>query len=45
LPSGTGQASKVAGDLDTALGRIARKHGFVADHHRLDLVGTCAGRG
>jgi Fe2+ or Zn2+ uptake regulation protein len=29
-------------DLDRALARIAGAHGFVADHHRLDLVGTCA---
>lgn len=29
-------------DLDRALDRIASAHGFAADHHRLDLVGTCA---
>jgi Fur family transcriptional regulator, ferric uptake regulator len=29
-------------DLDRALGRIAGKHGFSADHHRLDLLGTCS---
>jgi Fe2+ or Zn2+ uptake regulation protein len=33
---------ELEGDLDRALGRIARRHGFSADHHRLDLVGTCA---
>ena len=33
---------ELEGDLDQALGRIAREHGFSADHHRLDLVGTCA---
>ena len=33
---------ELEGDLDRALGRIAREHGFSADHHRLDLVGTCA---
>lgn len=27
--------------LDRALGRIAGEHDFAADHHRLDLVGTC----
>ena len=27
--------------LDDALGREAATHGFVADHHRLDLVGRC----
>ena len=29
-------------ELDRALDRIAAEHGFAADHHRLDLVGTCA---
>ncbi len=29
-------------DLDRALDRIAAEHGFTADNHRLDLVGTCA---
>ena len=33
---------ELEGDLDRALGRVARAHGFSADHHRLDLVGTCA---
>jgi Fe2+ or Zn2+ uptake regulation protein len=28
-------------DLERALARIAGAHGFAADHHRLDLVGTC----
>lgn len=30
-------------ELGRALDRIAGEHGFAADHHRLDLVGTCAG--
>jgi Fur family transcriptional regulator, ferric uptake regulator len=34
--------SALEGQLDLALGRIAGKHGFAADHHRLDLVGTCS---
>ena len=29
-------------ELDRALARIAGQHGFAADHHRLDLVGTCS---
>jgi Fe2+ or Zn2+ uptake regulation protein len=29
-------------ELDRTLDRIAAEHGFAADHHRLDLVGTCA---
>jgi Fe2+ or Zn2+ uptake regulation protein len=29
-------------ELDRALDRIAGAHGFAADHHRLDLVGTCS---
>jgi Fe2+ or Zn2+ uptake regulation protein len=29
--------------LDRALRRAARARAFVADHHRVDLVGTCAG--
>ena len=33
---------ELEGDLDRALGLVARDHGFAADHHRLDLVGTCA---
>jgi len=28
--------------LDSALTRVARKTGFAVDHHRLDLIGTCA---
>ncbi|HEX5365707.1 MAG TPA: Fur family transcriptional regulator [Acidimicrobiales bacterium] len=36
---------ELEGDLDRALARIARAHGFVVDHHRLDLVGTCPGCG
>jgi Fur family transcriptional regulator, ferric uptake regulator len=28
--------------LDAALARIARRTGFSVDHHRLDLIGTCA---
>jgi Fe2+ or Zn2+ uptake regulation protein len=35
-------ARELEGDLDRALRRIARQHGFSVDHHRLDLVGTCA---
>lgn len=34
--------SALEGELDRALGRVAGDHGFAADHHRLDLVGTCA---
>lgn len=29
-------------EIDRVLGRIGGEHGFTADHHRLDLVGTCA---
>ncbi|HET6774907.1 MAG TPA: Fur family transcriptional regulator [Acidimicrobiales bacterium] len=36
-------SSELEGDLGRALDRIAGEHGFAADHHRLDLVGTCAG--
>jgi Fur family transcriptional regulator, ferric uptake regulator len=32
----------VESEIDRALGAIAGRHGFAADHHRLDLVGTCA---
>ena len=32
---------ELEGELDRALGRVARDHGFSPDHHRLDLVGTC----
>lgn len=35
-------SSELERDLDRALDRIASAHGFAADHHRLDLVGTCA---
>lgn len=28
--------------VDRALHRIARRRGFTPEHHRLDLVGTCA---
>jgi Fur family ferric uptake transcriptional regulator len=35
-------SSRLEGELDRALGRIAGKHGFSPDHHRLDIVGTCA---
>ena len=28
--------------LDAALARVAEETGFAVDHHRLDLVGTCA---
>ena len=36
-------SSQLEGQLARALARIAGEHGFAADHHRLDLVGTCAG--
>jgi Fe2+ or Zn2+ uptake regulation protein len=36
-------SSELEGDLGRALDGIAGEHGFAADHHRLDLVGTCAG--
>lgn len=29
-------------EIDRALGAVAGEHEFAADHHRLDLVGTCA---
>ena len=29
-------------DLETALAKVARRTGFRIEHHRLDLVGTCA---
>lgn len=32
---------RLEGDLARALELIAGRHGFAADHHRLDLVGTC----
>ena len=32
----------VESEIDRALGTVAGRNGFVADHHRLDLVGTCA---
>jgi Fe2+ or Zn2+ uptake regulation protein len=35
-------SSALEADLDRALVGIARANGFTADHHRLDLVGTCA---
>jgi Fur family ferric uptake transcriptional regulator len=35
-------STALEGELDRALARIAGDHGFAADHHRLDLVGTCA---
>lgn len=28
-------------EVDEALHRAARAHGFLVDHHRLDLVGSC----
>jgi Fe2+ or Zn2+ uptake regulation protein len=34
--------ASIESDLDLALQRVAAQHGFDADHHRLDLVGTCA---
>lgn len=33
---------KTESNLEAALGRAARKAGFAADNHRLDLVGVCA---
>ena len=38
-------SSQLEGELARALDRIAGEHGFAANHHRLDLVGTCAGCG
>lgn len=32
----------VESEIDRALGHVAGEHEFAADHHRLDLVGTCA---
>ncbi len=32
---------KLEAELDAALRRIAKRQGFRADSHRLDLVGTC----
>jgi Fe2+ or Zn2+ uptake regulation protein len=34
--------AKVEGDIDRVLSRIAAKTGFSVDHHRLDLIGSCA---
>jgi Fur family ferric uptake transcriptional regulator len=34
--------ASIESDLDRALRRVAAQHGFDTDHHRLDLVGTCA---
>jgi len=34
-------APDVESDLEQALRRVARRSGFAADGHRLDLVGTC----
>ncbi|HYZ98452.1 MAG TPA: Fur family transcriptional regulator [Acidimicrobiales bacterium] len=34
--------ASIEDDLERALHRVAAQHGFDADHHRLDLVGTCA---
>jgi Fur family ferric uptake transcriptional regulator len=33
----------VEGDLDRVLAEVAATQAFTPDHHRLDLVGTCAG--
>ncbi len=33
----------VESQIDRALGQVAGENAFAADHHRLDLVGTCAG--
>jgi Fur family transcriptional regulator, ferric uptake regulator len=35
-------STQLEGELDRALARIAGSHGFSPDHHRLDIVGTCA---
>lgn len=35
-------AANVESELEAALRRAARRAGFAADGHRLDLVGTCA---
>src|SRR5918995_1834754 len=32
--------ARIEDDLDRNLQRVATQHGFDADHHRLDLVGT-----
>jgi len=32
----------VESQLEGALGRVAGENAFAADHHRLDLIGTCA---
>ncbi len=34
--------AKIEGDLDRVLGKVAGELAFAVDHHRLDLVGTCA---
>ncbi len=34
--------ARIEDDLDRALRRVASRHGFEPDHHRLDLVGTCS---
>jgi Fe2+ or Zn2+ uptake regulation protein len=36
-------SGELEGELGRALDRIAGEHGFAPEHHRLDLVGTCAG--
>ncbi len=33
--------AEIEAELDRVLGRVASKLAFRADHHRLDLVGTC----
>ena len=35
--------AKVESDLERVLDQVAGKIDFAVDHHRLDLVGTCAG--
>ncbi len=35
--------ARLESELDRALDGVASREGFVADHHRLDLVGRCAG--
>jgi Fe2+ or Zn2+ uptake regulation protein len=36
-------SGELEGELGRALDHVAGEHGFAPEHHRLDLVGTCAG--
>lgn len=38
-------STKLESSLSRAFERVTAETGFVAEHHRLDLVGTCAGCG